>query len=103
MNRENLGKGIKHARLNLNYSLRAVAKQLGLSHGYFSKVERGKCAPPSEETLVKIAKLLQINSDLILTTAGKIPSDITDGLLKYPDIILDTRRTISDRDSQANN
>ena len=74
-----LGQIIKSARVKLNYGLRPLAQKLGLSPGYICQIEYDKCSPPKEETLVRIAKSLEIDPDILLRKAGKVPSDIIAG------------------------
>lgn len=87
MNDMTLGQVIKDARLKLRYGLRPVAQKLGLSPGYICQIEYDKCSPPKASTLIKIAEFLKIDTDFLLSKAGKIPADIIAGLLEFPDAI----------------
>jgi transcriptional regulator with XRE-family HTH domain len=44
------------------YSIRRVAKRMGIQPSYLSKVERGEVAPPSEETTRKLAHEIDVDS-----------------------------------------
>lgn len=62
-------------------SLRAFAGQLGIEPSYLSKIEREEFAPPSEELIVKIAKGLDEDPDMLLALAGKIASDVKEAII----------------------
>src|SRR5438093_13095930 len=48
------------------FSLRRVAASIGVEPSYLSKVERGEQPPPSEETVVALAKELGEDPDVLL-------------------------------------
>ena len=66
------------------YSVRQVAKRMGIQPSYLSKVERGEVSPPSEETTRKLAHELGVDSDMLLAMAGKVSSDLQDVIRKRP-------------------
>lgn len=77
------GDFIKQKRLEKELSLREFCKQLNEDASNWSKIERGKLAPPQDEQkLEKIAQMLGIErdsgdweklTDLASIDAGKIP------------------------------
>jgi transcriptional regulator with XRE-family HTH domain len=77
------GDFIKQKRLEKELSLREFCKQLNEDASNWSKVERGKLAPPQDEQkLEKIARVLEIEkgtsdwqklTDYAAVDAGKIP------------------------------
>lgn len=78
---ENFGKILKALRKAAGISQRNMAAQAGIDHTYLSKIENGVYAPPSEESLIKIAEALKVDKDSLILVAGKIPSDIKNDLL----------------------
>ena len=48
------------------FSVRQVAARVGIEPSYLSKVERGEQAPPSEETIRKLARELNEDTDVQL-------------------------------------
>jgi transcriptional regulator with XRE-family HTH domain len=48
------------------FSLRQVADRIGIQPSYLSKVERGDVAPPSEDTIVRLAEDLGEDPDVML-------------------------------------
>ena len=54
------------------YSLRQVAKRVGVEPAYLSKIERGDTSPLSENTTVLIAHEPGEDPDVLLALAGKV-------------------------------
>ncbi|MBU4525559.1 MAG: PAS domain S-box protein [Desulfomicrobium sp.] len=63
------------------YSIRSVAKRIGIHHSYLSKLERGENAPLTEERIHALARLLGEDPDLLMALSGKLPDRIT-GLIR---------------------
>jgi transcriptional regulator with XRE-family HTH domain len=53
---------------------------------YLSKVERGEVAPPSEQTILRMAEDLDQDGDTLLALAGKVSSDLQDVIRKRPEV-----------------
>jgi transcriptional regulator with XRE-family HTH domain len=68
------------------FSLRQVAERIGVEPSYLSKVERGEAAPPSEETIVRLASDLELDPDALLALAGKVSSDLKDVIRRRPEL-----------------
>ncbi|MFC1678683.1 helix-turn-helix domain-containing protein [Elusimicrobiota bacterium] len=66
------------------YSVRQVAARIGVQPSYLSKVERGEQSPPSEATILKLAKDLGQDPDVLLALGGKISSDLKGIISKRP-------------------
>jgi transcriptional regulator with XRE-family HTH domain len=66
------------------YSVRQVAQRIDVEPAYLSKIERGEVAPPSEATIVKLAKELGEDADVLLAMGGKISSDLAEIIRKRP-------------------
>ena len=62
--RKNIGKKIKLARTQANYTQEKLAEKLGLSTRYISQLERG-LAFGSATTITSICKALNINSNFL--------------------------------------
>jgi transcriptional regulator with XRE-family HTH domain len=67
-----------------SFSLRQVAQRIGVEPAYLSKVERDEVAPPSEATIVRLARELDEDPDALLAMAGKISSDLAAIIRKRP-------------------
>ena len=68
------------------FSLRQVAERIGVEPSYLSKVERGEAAPPSEETILRLASELDLDPDALLALAGKVSSDLKDVIRRRPEL-----------------
>jgi len=66
------------------YSVRQVAKRIGVEPAYLSKVEREDVAPPSEATILKLADELGEDPDVLLAMAGKVSTELQDIIRKRP-------------------
>src|SRR5262249_5254142 len=66
------------------FSLRQVAQLIDVEPAYLSKVERDEVAPPWEATIVRLARELDEDADLLLALAGKISSDLADIIRRRP-------------------
>ena len=71
-------------RQDRRYSLRQVARRIGVEPAYLSKIERGETAPPSEAATVRLAKDLGEDPDILLALAGKVSGDLQDIIRKRP-------------------
>jgi len=69
---------------DVSFSLRQVAQRIGVEPAYLSKVERDEVAPPSEATIVRLARELDEDPDVLLAMAGKISSDLAAIIRKRP-------------------
>jgi HTH-type transcriptional regulator, competence development regulator len=66
---------VRQLRLQQGYSLRELARRVGLSPNFLSKMELGHFPPPGEQKIVLIAETLEQNTDELLALAGKVSSD----------------------------
>ena len=76
--RENFGAFIRHEREAREISLRQMAKLIGVSPAYMSKVERAESTPPTEDKVRSIAQILECDPDELLAMAGRVPSDLAE-------------------------
>ena len=83
------------------YSVRQVAARVGVQPSYLSKVERGEVPPPSEETLVRLARELEVDADLLLAMAGKVSSDLQETIRRRPLLFAQLIRQLRDLPDHA--
>ena len=83
------------------YSLRRVAASIGVEPSYLSKVERGDQPPPSEETVVALARELGEDPDVLLALAGKVSSDLQRIIRKRPKLFAELIRQLKDMPDYA--
>lgn len=82
----NFGTYIKSARVKAKISQRDLAEQAGIDFTYLSKIENGRMAPPSEETIRKIANILGEDAETLIILADKIPSNYKQVLQSNPKV-----------------
>ena len=78
------------------FSLRKVAERVGVQPSYLSKVERDEVAPPSEDTIRRIAADLGEDPDVLLALAGKVSSDLKATIIKRPRLFSQLIRELAD-------
>ncbi len=89
-----LGAHIKGIREGLQarhtgFSIRAVAKRIGIHHSYLSKLERGERAPLSEQRIAALARDLGQDEHLLLALAGSLPERVSRLIGRNPELYLD--------------
>jgi len=65
-----------------NLGLREFAGKIGLSPTYLSKMERGMDPPPSPEKIMKMARELSCDENMLLALAKKLPPDFKEAFTK---------------------
>jgi transcriptional regulator with XRE-family HTH domain len=81
---EKFGPLIRRHREAREISLREMASLLAVSPAFLSKVERDEAPPPGEETIKQIARVLELDPDVLLARAGKISSDLSEIIRRRP-------------------
>jgi len=82
--REKFGAYIRRRRAEKEIGLREMAKMIGVSPTYLSKVERDEFPPPAEDKVKAIAKIIECDADELLARAGRVSSDISDIIKRRP-------------------
>ena len=85
-NEKTFGQYLRDIRIKAKLSQRDLAKAIGVDFTYLSKIENDKMAPPSEDTIKKIAKVLEEDPDKLIIMADKIPSDYKEVFQSSPDV-----------------
>ena len=83
------GNRIRELRLARNLTLRALATKLKVTFTYLSKIENQKLSFgefPSDDLIVKLARVLDADADELLLLAEKIPEAIRKRVLERPDV-----------------
>jgi transcriptional regulator with XRE-family HTH domain len=74
------------------YSVRQVAERIGVEPSYLSKVERSLTPPPSEETILRLARELNTDADVLLARAGKVSTDLLAAIRRRPQLFAELIR-----------
>lgn len=69
------------------FSVRQVARRIGVEPSYLSKVERQLEAPPSERKIRALAKELGEDPDFLLAIAGKVSDDLREAICHRPQLL----------------
>ena len=78
------GAFVRQERVAKELGLREMAKMIGVSPTYLSKVERDEFSPPAEDKVRKIAEIIKIDVDELLALAGKVSSDLSEIIREHP-------------------
>jgi transcriptional regulator with XRE-family HTH domain len=93
--RKEFGAFVRGKRETKDIGLREMAKMIGVSPTYLSKVERDEFPPPAEDKVRAIAKIIGCDVDDLLARAGRVSSDITDIIRHHPVELAALLRTTS--------
>jgi transcriptional regulator with XRE-family HTH domain len=84
-----------------SFSLRQVAASIGVEPSYLSKVERGEQPPPSEETILALARELDEDPDMLLALAGKVSKELQAIIRKRPKLFAELIRQLKNMPEHA--
>ena len=94
------GKKIRELRRNRKLSQRELAVMVDVTFTYISKIENHKLDfgdHPSEDMIVKLAEALEVDADMLLVLAEKVPPLIKQRVIERPEAF----RTIATLDDKA--
>jgi HTH-type transcriptional regulator, competence development regulator len=84
LRREKFGALVRREREAKEIGLREMAKKIGVSPTYLSKIERGEFDPPAEDKVRRIAEIIGHDHDELLALAGRVASDLTEIIRQRP-------------------
>jgi transcriptional regulator with XRE-family HTH domain len=99
--RTKFGSTVRKAREQEAIGLRTMAKLLDVSPTYLSKVERGKEPPPREDRIQKISEILNLDADLLLAEARRVPDELLELYCENPAEVMALLRQNSNLRSQS--
>ena len=82
--KEKFGEFVRRERKAKEIGLREMAKMIGVSPTYLSKIERDEFPPPAEDKVKAIAKIIECDPDDLLARAGRVSTDISDIIKRHP-------------------
>jgi len=85
---------VRREREAREIGLREMAKMIGVSPTYLSKVERDEFAPPVEEKVRAIARIIDRDPDEMLALANRVSTDLTDIIKESPREVAALLRTV---------
>ena len=80
------GEYVRMVRTVRGVSLRQFAREVGVTPGYQSNMERGldRFPPPSVDVIIKSAKALNHDADELLALAGRVSPDLVEASTADP-------------------
>jgi transcriptional regulator with XRE-family HTH domain len=81
---EKFGEFVRIERVDKEIGLREMAKMIGVSPTYLSKVERDEFPPPAEDKVRRIATIIGCDVDELLARAGRVSSDLSEIIKQHP-------------------
>jgi plasmid maintenance system antidote protein VapI len=84
MTGEKFGEFVRREREAKEIGLREMAKMIGVSPTYLSKVERDEFPPPAEDKVKAIAQIIKCDVDELLARAGRVASDLSEIIKRHP-------------------
>jgi transcriptional regulator with XRE-family HTH domain len=75
---EKFGEFVRREREAKGIGLREMARRIGVSPTYVSKVERDEFPPPAEDRVKAIAAIISCDADELLARAGRVSSDLSE-------------------------
>ena len=81
---EKFGAFIRREREAKEIGLREMAKKVGVSPTYMTKVERDEFAPPAEDKVKAIAQIIGCDVDELLERAGRVATDLSEIIKRHP-------------------
>lgn len=84
-----------------SFSVRRLATTIGVEPSYLSKIERGEQPPPSEETIVALARELDEDPDVLLALAGKVSKELQAIIRKRPQLFAQLIRQLKNMPDHA--
>jgi transcriptional regulator with XRE-family HTH domain len=70
------GDVVRARRTELGIGLNDLAERLGISPGYWSRIERNLDKPPSDDVVQRAAAVLGIPLDALFVEAQRLPPDM---------------------------
>lgn len=80
MEAREFGERLRQLRKEAGLSQSQLAGKVGINFTYLSKIESGAKPPPMEKVILRLAEVLDTDSDELIALAGKVPSDIIEML-----------------------
>jgi transcriptional regulator with XRE-family HTH domain len=81
---EKFGAFVRREREAKGIGLREMAKMIGVSPTYLSKIERDEFPPPAEDRVKAIAAIIGCDADELLAHAGRVSSDLSEIIKDRP-------------------
>jgi HTH-type transcriptional regulator, competence development regulator len=81
---DTFGEILRNLRLEAGMGLRELAASVQISPGYLSDIEQGNVGPPKVKVILSLARALNIDNRLLLSSAGKLDPDLSSYISEKP-------------------
>jgi len=92
--KKKFGQVLREKRLEKGYSLRKLAKMVGISPTYLSQVEQLKVDPPTADRVKRMAEILGEDVDEWTALAGRLTEDLPEIIHEEPKGVPDLLRAV---------
>lgn len=75
MPRKTFGRVLRELRRNSGVGIKRFGPEVGVSYSYISKLEND-VVPPSEGFVQRAANYFEVDPNVLLLAAGKVPTDV---------------------------
>lgn len=93
-----VGDMLRISRLDKKLTLEDVAKYVNVSINYISKLEKSENNNPSDEIIVKLAEILDVDENWLFRSFDKVPLSTRKVLKKNPSLSEQIASVSSDKD-----
>jgi transcriptional regulator with XRE-family HTH domain len=93
-----VGELLRLKRVSNKNTLSDIAGKVGVSPNYISEIEKGIKSNPSDEIVVKLAKVFELNEDDLFTAFKKVPLSVKNEVTAHPNLV----KAISQLNSDPN-
>lgn len=71
---KSFGEYLRQQRKDKRITQRELASKVNVDFSYISKIETGALEPPSEDIIIKISKVLEVDEEQMIMLGKKIPT-----------------------------
>jgi transcriptional regulator with XRE-family HTH domain len=81
-----IGELLRLKRLEKRQSLSDIADKVGVSINYISEIEKGNKTNPSDDIIVRLAEIFNLNEDDLFSAFNKLPLSARNEMHAYPSL-----------------
>lgn len=81
-----IGELLRLKRVEKRQSLSEIAEKVGVSINYISEIEKGNKTNPSDDIIVRLAEIFNLDEDDLFDAFNKIPLSARNEIQEYPSL-----------------
>lgn len=82
-----IGELLRLKRVEKRQSLSEIAEKVGVSINYISEIEKGNKTNPSDDIIVRLAEIFNLDEDDLFDAFNKIPLSARNEIQEYPSLV----------------